>query len=90
MNVLAMGSNLIEEREQIAFTREAEQLEAAKFYDDEGLLDSQELRRQVINVIRWADPVVSRVMLSLPGKNVPADEPPIDRKPSLFYWDTAA
>ena len=110
MNVLAIGSNLIEGREQIARTREAEQLKAAKFYDDEGLVDSQELRRQVLNVIRWADPaviltnfpgdmstdhnvtgtVVSRVMLSLPGRNVSADEPPISRKPSLFYWDTAA
>ena len=99
LNVLAIGSNLIEGREQIASTREAEQLEAAKFYDapvrflrydDEGLLDSQELRGQVLNVIRWADPAVSRVMLSLPGRNVPADEPPISRKPSLFYWDTAA
>jgi len=29
-------------------------------------------------------------MLSLPGRNVPADEPPISRKPSLFYWDSAA
>lgn len=114
-----IGSNLIEGREQIARTREAEQLEAARFYDapvrflrhdDEGLLDSPDLRRELINAIRWADPtviltnfpgdmstdhnvtgtVVSRVMLSLPGKNVPADEPPIERKPSLFYWDTAA
>jgi LmbE family N-acetylglucosaminyl deacetylase len=30
------------------------------------------------------------MMLSLPGKNVPADEPPITKTPSLFYWDTAA
>lgn len=34
--------------------------------------------------------IVSRVMLSLPGKNVPADEPPMTKAPSLFYWDTAA
>ena len=34
--------------------------------------------------------VVGRVMLSLPGKNVPADEPPISKSPSLFYWDTTA
>ena len=34
--------------------------------------------------------IVGRVMLSLPGKNVPADEPPIEKAPSLFYWDTAA
>ena len=70
MNVLAIGSNLIE-----------------------GLVDSQELRSQVINVIRWADPAV--ILTNFPGEmstdhNVPADEPPIDRKPSLFYWDTAA
>ncbi len=34
--------------------------------------------------------IVGRVMLSLPGKNVPPDEPPITKAPSLFYWDTAA
>jgi LmbE family N-acetylglucosaminyl deacetylase len=34
--------------------------------------------------------IVGRMMLSLPGKNVPADEPPITKTPSLFYWDTAA
>jgi LmbE family N-acetylglucosaminyl deacetylase len=34
--------------------------------------------------------VVSRVILSLPARNFPADEPPIPKKPSLFYWDTAA
>jgi N-acetylglucosamine malate deacetylase 1 len=34
--------------------------------------------------------VVGRVMLSLPGKNVPAKEPPIAKVPSLFYWDTGA
>jgi LmbE family N-acetylglucosaminyl deacetylase len=114
-----IGSNLIEGREAIAATREEEQLEAARFYDaevrflrhdDEGLIDSQEARRQVINVIRWADPeviftnstedrstdhnttaqIVSRVLLSLPGKNVPADEPPIQKFPTLFHWDTAA
>jgi len=34
--------------------------------------------------------IVGRVMLSLPGKNVPADEPPMSKAPSLFYWDTAA
>lgn len=114
-----IGSNTIEGREEIARVREAEQLEAAKLYegevrflryDDQGLIDSQELRRDLINVIRWANPdviftnypgdmstdhsvtgtVVGKVMLSLPGKNVPADEPPIEKAPSLFYWDTAA
>ncbi len=114
-----IGSNIIEGRENVARTREAEQLEAAKLYgaqmrflrhDDEGLQDSPELRRELINTIRWANPdvilthwpsdpstdhnvtgtVVSRVMLSLPGKNLPADEPPITKAPSLFYWDTGA
>jgi len=33
--------------------------------------------------------VVSKLMLSLPGKNIPADEPPVTKKVSLFYWDTA-
>ncbi|HUX20024.1 MAG TPA: PIG-L deacetylase family protein [Spirochaetia bacterium] len=114
-----IGSNEIEGRDEIARTREAEQLEAAKLYggqvrflryDDEGLVDSPQLRRDVLNAIRWAKPdviftnypgdmstdhnvtgtVVGRVMLSLPGKNGPADEPPFEKAPSLFYWDTAA
>ena len=34
--------------------------------------------------------VVGRVMLSLPGKNVAAGEPPLAKTPSLFYWDTGA
>jgi len=114
-----IGSNTIVGREEIARTREAEQLEAAKVYgatvrflryNDEGLVDSEQLRRDVLNAMRWADPdviftnypgdrstdhnvtgtVVSRMMLSLPGRNVPADEPPISKTPSLFYWDTGA
>ena len=128
-----IGSNVIEGREEIARTREAEQLEAAKLYaaaggagggsgggpgakvrflrnDDEGLQDTPELRRALIDAIRWAAPevifthfpgdmstdhnvtgtVVGRVLLSLPGKNVPAREPPLAKAPSLFYWDTAA
>ena len=114
-----IGSNLIEGRQNIARTREAEQLEAARFYDaqvrflrhdDQGLLDGPELRRGLIEAIRWAEPqviftnypgdrstdhnvtgtVVGRVMLSLPGKNVPAGGTPLQGKPSLFYWDTAA
>ena len=120
-----IGSNVIEGREEIARTREAEQLEAAKLYaagggpgakvrflrnDDEGLQDTPELRRALIDAIRWAAPevifthfpgdmstdhnvtgtVVGRVLLSLPGKNVPASEPPLAKAPSLFYWDTAA
>jgi len=114
-----IGSNVIEGREKIAAIREAEQLEAAKLYDadvrflrynDEGLVDSEEVRRSILNAMRWANPdviftnypgdmstdhnvtstLVGRMMLSLPGKNVPADEPPITKTPSLFYWDTAA
>lgn len=114
-----IGSNVIEGREEIAKIREQEQLEAAKYYDaqvkflrynDEGLVDSEQLRRDVINAIRWANPdvvftnppcdnstdhnvtgtVVGRVMLSLVGKNVPADVKPMNKFPSLFYWDTGA
>ena len=33
--------------------------------------------------------LVSEVILSLPGKLVPADEPPISKTPSVFFWDTA-
>jgi LmbE family N-acetylglucosaminyl deacetylase len=114
-----IGSNIIEGREEIARTREAEQLEAAKLYggkvrflryNDELLIDSEKLRRDILNAMRWANPdviftnfpgdlstdhnvtgtTVGRMMLSLPGKNVPADEPPVSKVPSLFYWDTAA
>ena len=114
-----IGSNVIEGREEIARTREAEQSAAAAVfgaevrflrYNDEGLVDSEGFRRDVVTAMRWADPdvifthfpgdpstdhnvtgsVVSRMMLSLPGKNVPADLPPITKVPSLFYWDVAA
>jgi LmbE family N-acetylglucosaminyl deacetylase len=34
--------------------------------------------------------LVSRVILSLSGKNVPAEEPPIDKHPGIFHWDTPA
>jgi N-acetylglucosamine malate deacetylase 1 len=113
------GSNIIEGRDEVARVREAEQLEAATVYgaqvrflrnDDEGLVDSPELRRAVIDAIRWAAPdvvfthypgdmstdhnvtgtVVARVLLSLPGKNIPSSEPPLAKAPSLFFWDTAA
>ncbi len=113
------GSNIIEGREEIARVREAEQLEAAKVYgaqvrflryDDEALVDTPDLRRAVIDAIRWAAPdvvftnypgdmstdhnvtgtVVARVLLSLPGKNIPSSEPPLPKAPSLFFWDTAA
>ncbi len=114
-----IGSNVIEGREKIAAVREAEQIEAAKFYqaevrflryNDEGLVDSEQLRKDVINTVRWAVPdvvftnppcdnstdhnvtgtVVGRVLLSLVGKNVPSDVKPMDKFPSLFYWDTTA
>lgn len=114
-----IGSNVYNSREEIAAVREKEQLEAAKLldakvkflrFDDQGLQDTPETRRAVINAIRWANPdvifthsprdpstdhavtgkIVSEVILSLPGKNVPADEPPIRKTPSVFFWDTAA
>jgi len=34
--------------------------------------------------------IAGEVMLSLPGKLIPADEKPIFKKPSLFFFDTAA
>jgi len=34
--------------------------------------------------------IVGEVLLSIGAKNVPADELPIDKAPSLFYWDTSA
>ncbi len=106
-------------RDEIARVREAEQLEAAKIYgaevrflrfNDEGLQDTPEVRRAVIDAIRWAAPsvifthfpgdmstdhnvtgtVVGRVLLSLPGKNIPSSEPPLPKPPSLFFWDTGA
>ncbi|MFC5406208.1 PIG-L deacetylase family protein [Cohnella soli] len=112
-----IGSNEYESREAIAAQREQEQLDAAKLmgaevrflrFDDQGLQDTPELRRAIINAIRWANPdvilvnypedpstdhaitgkVVSQVMLSIPGKLIPADEPPIDKNPSLFYYGT--
>jgi LmbE family N-acetylglucosaminyl deacetylase len=112
------GSNEYDSREEIAAIREKEQLEAAKLlgaevrflrFDDQGLLNTPESRRAVINAMRWADPdviltnppndpstdhavtgqIVSQVILSMPGKNIPADEPPCTKKVSVFYWDTA-
>ena len=114
-----IGSNVHESREAIAAVREAEQLAAAELYgapvrflrfDDEGLQDTPETRRAVLNALRWANPdviltncpwdgstdhamtarIVREVILSLPGKLVPADEPPISKSPSVFFWDTAA
>ncbi|MDI4645857.1 PIG-L deacetylase family protein [Cohnella hashimotonis] len=114
-----IGSNEYESREAIAAQREQEQLEAAKIlgadvrflrFDDQGLQDTPETRRAVINAIRWANPdvilthspedpstdhavtgkIVSEVMLSIPGKLIPADEPPIAKNPSLFCYTPAA
>lgn len=34
--------------------------------------------------------IVSEVILSLPGKNIQADEPSTKKKPTLFFWDTTA
>ena len=34
--------------------------------------------------------IVSKLMLSLMGKLIPADEPPVTKKVSLFYFDNAA
>lgn len=108
------GSNAIASREEIAATREAEQLEAAKYLDaevmflrfeDESLFDTPETRRAVLTAIRWADPdvilthhpedhstdhnvtskLVTEVLLSVGGKHHPADLPPIEKKPHVFF-----
>ena len=59
------GSNVIPTKEENAAVREGEQLECCKHYhaqtmflrfDDEGLLDTPETRKAVLNAIRWADP----------------------------------
>ncbi|MHB1455487.1 MAG: PIG-L deacetylase family protein [Armatimonadota bacterium] len=110
------GSNMHDNRDEIAAIREAEQLEAAKLldaqvrflrFDDEALINNEESRRAVINAMRWAKPdviltnypqdpstdhgttgrLVTDLILSMPGKNVPADEPPVAKKISVFYWD---
>ena len=61
------GSNDMDSREEIAATRESEQLAAAKYLDaetmflrfeDESLFDTPETRRTVLTAIRWADPDV--------------------------------
>ena len=60
-----IGSNILTTREDIARTREAEQLESARNYaatvhflryDDEGLQDGPEVRRNLLNAIRRSDP----------------------------------
>ena len=108
------GSNEIPSREEIAATREAEQLEAAKYLDaevmflrfeDESLFDTPEARRAVLTAIRWANPdvifthhprdfstdhnvtskLVTEVLLSVGGKHHPADLPPIEKKPHVFF-----
>jgi len=59
------GSNVIPTKEETAAIREAEMLRCSAHYgaqtmflrfDDEGLLDTPETRRAVLNAIRWADP----------------------------------
>lgn len=59
------GSNVIPTIEEVARTREAEMLEAAKLYDaqvrflrfdDERLLDTNETRTAVLDALRWAQP----------------------------------
>lgn len=114
-----IGSNEYESREEIAEVREKEQLEAAKYYDaqvkflrfdDEGLQDTPETRKAVLNAIRWANPdiiftnppwdpstdhgmtgkLVTEMILSVQGKLVPADEPPINKTPCIFFWDIPA
>lgn len=59
------GSNVIPTKQEVAAIREAEQLACCEYYgaetmflrfDDEGLLDTSETRRAVLNAIRWANP----------------------------------
>ena len=61
------GSNILTGREEIAKVREEEQLEAAKLYgaqvrflrfDDQLLMDTAELRRAILDAMRWANPSV--------------------------------
>lgn len=62
-----IGSNTLDSREEIAATREAEQLEAAKLldaevrflrHDDQYLVDTPATRRELTDAIRWANPQV--------------------------------
>ena len=109
------GSNVIPTKEETAAIREAEQLACCEHYgaqtmflrfDDEGLLDTPETRRAVLNAIRWANPdlilvnppwdnspdhgmtgkLVTEVLLSVGGNLHPSDFPPIDKKPSVFFY----
>lgn len=111
-----IGSNWHESREEIAAIREEEALAAAKYtgaevkflrYDDEGLQDTAESRRDFLNAVRWADPdvilthsphdpstdhamtarLITEVLLVVGAKLVPTEEPPIEKAPSLFFWD---
>lgn len=61
------GSKEYGSREEIAATREAEQLNAAKYYDaevrfcrfhDQRVFDTDEVRAAVLDTIRWANPDV--------------------------------
>jgi LmbE family N-acetylglucosaminyl deacetylase len=93
-----IGSNLLPDRETIARTREAEQLAAARFYDaqvrflrydDEGLLDCAQARRDLLNAMRWADPDV--IFTHFPG-DMSTDHNVTGTLAGrvLFYWDTPA
>lgn len=111
-----IGSNWHESRESISAIREQEALSAAKYtgaeirflrYDDEGLQDTPESRRDFLNAIRWANPdvilthslhdpstdhamtarLITEVLLVVGAKLVPTEEPPIQKTPSLFFWD---
>ncbi len=62
-----IGSTTHPSKEAIAGVREKEQLEAAKLFgaevhfmrfDDEELVDTPQVRRAVVNAIRWADPQI--------------------------------
>lgn len=114
-----IGSNWLESKEEIAAIREKEALEAAKYtgaqvkflrYDDEGLQDTAESRRDFLNAIRWANPdvilthspqdpstdhamtsrIITEVLLVVGAKLVKTEEPPIDKAPSVFFWDIPA
>ena len=71
-----IGSNSIASREEVAATREQEQLAAAETlaaevhflrYDDQLLTDTPTVRREILNAIRWADPDV--ILTNYPGDN---------------------
>lgn len=71
-----IGSNSMTSREDVARTRERKQSAAAamlgaelKFlrYDVQLLTDTPEVRREILNAVRWADPDV--ILTNYPGDN---------------------